>query len=565
MASSSKKSLLDFERFLDHQIPNLALLSLPLRGVLTFLYGQIDCLFNGNRLEDEPQRRPLVGQCLASRLSYLIPFILKCPTEPSQGSSFDALSGMHSAEIQEEFKLFMSYGHLCELMPEVHRNYYEVSGTDEHFYLSHRNELFCQSYVKDMILTELARPFLSIREWNDEIVFDSQVEKFRAAQRPVYDPQLMNVILAKYYVHHLTYTFEHPIISNEGFMAAVGTTFEEFCGFRAAWNSIADYCLGMAAALCRMIRKFPNEGRMLEGEFHAWIAAMLKETFLREFITTMSSLTNEKFDALLTIFSIGPDESEAVQAGDGFFPPILRLNGFYLFNPNVLQHMLISRNIPYALNKLDREHFENFVSEHMEPQLIAVASNIFERLEGVQIVKNYDWSGGEIDLLVYRSSENVSLHVQAKATIPPDGARMTAALEKRSKEGLKQLQAFRTLSAQKIDEIVSNAVNRPVKDVQIVDVLLGWAGFGTNEVWTMMSNVAPMNVVLLSNLVDSLPNLSLLSFREQVYELINTLCDEVSPQWERTKIEIGDTIIEVPLLDFNAENLTRFKIHLLQP
>lgn len=565
MTPSPKQLLISFERSLDQQIPNLALLSLPLRGVLTFLYGQIDCLFNGNRLEDEPQRRPLVGQSLAGRLSYLLPFILKCPTEPSQGSAFDALSGMNSVDNQEEFKLFMSYGHLCELMPEVHRNYYEISGTDEYFYLSHRNELFCQSYVKDIVLTELARPFLSIREWNDEIVFDSQVENFRAAQRSVYDPQLMHVTIEKYYFHHLTYTFEHPIISNEGFMAAVGTTFEEFCGFRAAWNSIADYCLGMAAALCRMIRKFPNEGRKLEGEFLEWIAAMLKETFLRELITTMSGLTNGKFDSLLTIFSIGPDESEAVQAGDGFFPPILRLKGFYLFNPNVLQHMLISRNIPYALNKLDREHFDKFVSEHMEPQLIAVASNIFERLEGVQIVKNFNWSGGEIDLLVYRSSENVALHVQAKATIPPDGARMLAALEKRSKEGLKQLRDFRALSAQKIDAIVSNAVNRQVKDVRIVDVLLGWAGFGTNEVWAMMSGVAPMNLALLCNLVDATPNISLLSFREQAHELINKLCDEVSPQWGREQFVIGDNKIEFPRLDFKAEKLTPFKIHLLQP
>jgi hypothetical protein len=564
MASFSKQSLLDFEGNLDRQVPNLPLLSRPLRSVLTSLYVLVDGLFNGNRLEDEPQRRLPEGRDLAARLSYLIPIILKCPTEPSPGSAFDALSGMNSMDIQEEFKLLIGYGHLCELMPEVHRNYYEVSSTDKNFYLSYRKDLFCQSHVKDIVLTELARPFLTKREWNDERIFDSQVESFRTAQAPVYDLQITEVTIKKYYLHHLNYSFEHPIISDQGFMAAVGTTFEEFCLFRAAWHAVADYCLGMASALCRKIRKLPAAGRELEREFLEWIAVMLKETFLRKLITTMSGLTIEKFDSLITIFSIGPCANEAEHVGDGFFPPMLRLENSYFFNPNVMQLMLISRNILYALNKLDREHFDNFVSQYMEPQLITAASKIFERIKGVQIVPNYDWNGGEFDLLVYRSSENVALHVQAKATIPPDGARMLGALEKRSMEGLKQLQAFRALGAQKIDSIVSNAVKSKVKNVKIVDVLLGWAGFGTNEVWEMMTDVAPMNLALLCNIVDGTPNLSLLSFREQAHELINKLCDEVSPQWKRKKVVIGDTIIEVPLLDFNAEKLTPFKIHLRQ-
>lgn len=559
MDSSPKNSLLNFESLLDKQVSSLPLLSLPLRSVLTGLYHVVDGLFHGNRLEDKPQKRPIQGQGLAARLSYLTPFILKCPAEPIGESAFDALSVMALDEIPKNLQLLIGYGHLCELMPEIHRGYYRIEGTEKHFLLSYRNDSFCQSELKDVVLTELARPFLVIRKWHDEEIFDSQV-----AKESSFDLKLMAATIKRYYLHNIKNTFELPILTAEGFEAAVHTTFEEFCIFRAAWNAVADYSLGMASAICRRGKKLSQEKKEVAlQEVFEWTAVMLNERFLSGLIIGISGIPSKKFDALLKIFSIGPSISEAEHSGDGFFPPIFRLGNCYLFNPNVLQLMLNSRNIPYALNKLDREHFDNFVSQHMEPQLVSAASKLFERLEGIQIVKNYKWQDGEFDLLVYRPSENVALHIQAKAAIPPDGARMVRALECRSKEGLKQLQAFRDLSAGKIDAIISRAVNRNVRNVRIVDVLLGWSGFGTNEVWSMMSDVAPMNLALLCNLVETTPDMPFLSFSEQAHELINKICAEVSPKWERKEILIGDTIIEVPLLNINTNKIIPFKNHLI--
>ena len=61
----------------------------------------------------------------------------------------------------------------------------------------------------------------------------------------------------------------------------------------------------------------------------------------------------------------------------------------------------------------------------MEPALIAAAVKILQQISQLIVVPNVCWERGEIDILIFNPDENAALQVQAKAAIPPEGARMT--------------------------------------------------------------------------------------------------------------------------------------------
>src|SRR5690606_4819677 len=122
--------------------------------------------------------------------------------------------------------------------------------------------------------------------------------------------------------------------------------------------------------------------------------------------------------------------------GDGFFPPLWRIDGSVLFNCDVLKLMLPARNILYSLNKTNQQLYDNSISQHLEPQLIENARAVLDGVSGLIVVPNVEWENGEIDLLVFSVDENACLHVQAKAAIPPQGTRMIRAVEDRIDEGL---------------------------------------------------------------------------------------------------------------------------------
>ena len=108
---------------------------------------------------------------------------------------------------------------------------------------------------------------------------------------------------------------------------------------------------------------------------------------------------------------------------------------------------------------------------------------------------------GEFDLLVYDPRDNSVCHIQAKAPVPPQGARMVARLEGRVLEGLDQLRRFRELPESERTRIVTNAVGSAVTDPQLIhDVVMTRTSFGTAAVWNALAGRS--NPPLLKGAVD---------------------------------------------------------------
>lgn len=549
----SLENLVAFEREFDDLMKTLPIWQLPVRPILTALHVGVDGLFHGSRRDDSLPPKPLHGAAFAARLSYLVPYLLNCNVEPTGLDAADALRAVGEADPEgaNQYAL-VTYGHFCELMPEVHRGYYSVRGDKQTgFTLAHASPQFAAHEATDVILTELSLPFVDSPAPRFEDRYDHQ-----ASMVPRFSLGLKAHTLKLLSDHYRSHLAEASLLTEEGYRAALGVGREEFERFRAGLFAYADYCLGMAHALGRRLRReFRSEtvwNELLENVSVHW-----KETFFLGTLEAITGLDQSTLDRLLRIFTVDfrPGSRSGKHAGDGFFPPLARLAGSFLFNPDLLRLFLGGRNVLYALNRMDRKRFDDLVSHHLEPELVSAAEAQFAGVDGLVIVKNHDWGPGEIDLLVYSPTENVALHVQAKATIPPEGARMVGAVEGRMLEGLEQLERLRNLSQEERGAVISSALRREVHGVDVIDVLLSRSCIGTENVWSRLGNVVPLNLTLLRIVVKAMAGsdegFSLRRFAAFARNELERIVRSSNPRYVETEAPLGAALFRIPLLEFD--------------
>jgi hypothetical protein len=231
--------------------------------------------------------------------------------------------------------------------------------------------------------------------------------------------------------------------------------------------------------------------------------------------------------------------------------------------------MMSGRNIPYVLNRTYHERFDNVVSRWMEPALVAEAASLFRSIPGISIVQNHGWGQGEIDLLVYSSDQNAALHIQAKAALPPEGARMVKALEDRVAEGLRQLNIFRCLPQTRVDAILSSALKQRVEHVRVYDALLCISSYGTHRVWSRLGDVAPLNPLIIAGIVQRIEKTSgqpsLAGIRKASMEIVEEIVRGVNPEWNETELPIGDYRIRYPILYYDEDAFFKERARLWFP
>jgi hypothetical protein len=547
--------LKQLERTTDAAVAQLSVLQLPIRSTLTAIFYVLDALYRGDRLNGQVAPRPDVAMAASARLSYLVRDLLyRCPALPLGSDAADAFSPFRSLEALAEICLLLAYGHLCELMPEVHRGYYTVTKIRDGFELHHQSSAFGDIEIRDIVLAELALPTVVPPPDVEEAIYDEF-----AACSSMSGHQI--ALMRGYYQHYLGGILEEPIISDAGIAAAASTTYEEFARFRAAWFAICEWCQQMAAAEFRRVPKpvKDDDVRAIDRPLE-WIAPCFKRTFLGGVVLALSGLSPLQFDRLMDIYSLDWEAGKPPHSGDGFLPPIVALPGSYLFHPDVLRTMLAGRNIPYAVNRRDPAKFDGFVSAHMEPRLIARSSDLLARLPAVEVVPNFSYASGEFDLLVYREAENTVLHIQAKGAIPPQGARMVDRLEGRFAEGLRQLNQLRVLDQTEQDAVLTLALHRPIKNATICDFLLGWSCFGTINVWQALGQATPLNLPLLWLVTQRMADQPLVRMSDVSRAVLDELCTSTEPQWTHKDLQLGNSLIRIPMLDFRSAELMPAKI-----
>jgi hypothetical protein len=141
---------------------------------------------------------------------------------------------------------------------------------------------------------------------------------------------------------------------------------------------------------------------------------------------------------------------------------------------------------------------------------------------------------------------------------------MVDRVEGRSREGLKQLAAFRTLpsDSERQDDVLSAALGRAVRGATITDVLLCRSGIGTHKVWADLANVIPLNLTLLQAVVDDFAkrNQSLADFGLVARRLFDEVCGAVIRRWTPTAVSVGNVTMTVPLLELDNAKLQDYRL-----
>lgn len=545
-----------YEVEFDKLYDSLPIWELPARPILTALHVVVDSLFNGPRRGELKLGEPVRGAALGARFSYLAPRLLKCDSEPMGIDAADALRAISEVDPEGAYRFaLVTYGHFCELMPEVRKGYYDVGGNPaDGFRLTHASKEFSAHEAADIILTELSLTFIGEPAPLFPDRFDRQASMWPDGE---YDMNLKLRTITEFYNHYCDHLSELPIMTEEGYRAAIGVARDEFERFRAALFAYADYCRGMAFAFERRIR---NSGYSdaLWHELVEWVSVNWKETFFLGILRGLTKLAPDAIDRLIGIFTLDFRAGKKVSehAGDGFLPPLARFEGTFIFNPDLLRLFLPARNLLYTINRTDAKRFSDLVSKHMEPELLHAAELMFCEFDRLEVIKNVNWGAGEIDLLVYSAAENAALHIQAKAAIPPQGARMLRAIESRMLEGLDQLRRMRDLNPVERDNVLSRALGRDVRQVKVVDVLLSRASIGTENVWSKLEAAVALNLTLLrislNKAREQRRTLSLLGFAGLVSTEFRRIMALAQPRWVEREAPLGTTSFRIPFLEFDT-------------
>lgn len=546
--------LLALEPGLDALALGNRLAMLPRRSVLTGLLCQAHLVMHG-WIGPDQGASPSKGRAMINRYSYLLHILDQCPEEPIGASAANArLPFDEDPTLLDDQMYLVQYGHLCEMLPEIRREWYDVTGSEEAgFRLDHPTLEFSSAEARDTVLADVTQPMVFQPPPNDSLFDDACLE----------DGLRDDVIveLQRYVKHFKSAVFEIPMFPDAAWQETFGLTEDSFVSFQAFWLALSETWLRMGAALQRRFATEPANEALGE-EWLEWVVPYLDPKFVGGLAIATAGVDGDAYDTLVDLYS---HKAGGQIGGDGFLPPLHPLGNGVLFSPAATQMMLGSRNVAYGLNKSDPVRFADVLSSHLEPFLLSKAVAIVQRIPGVEVRTNVHWEKGEIDLVVYDSSSNHALHVQAKAPVPPQGARMTKAVESRSIEGLKQLAGLRAQPTDQINQILSSTFGHTVEDAHLLDMLLVRSCLGTHRVWSMLGDVVPTNLHVLAAAVDRVitDGLTLADLPAMATKVLDDIVADVVEGWEHGTADFALVSIQMPLLSINEARLStwRLKLH----
>ncbi|WP_142847585.1 hypothetical protein [Telmatospirillum sp. J64-1] len=546
-----------FERQSDAIIEKLSIWHLPIRSLLSLIYLSADEKYVGTRFNRTRPRNDDVGTEIITRMSYVARLFRKCSREVGAGID-DALSVVDD-QFKTDIDQLLGYAHFCEIMPLVRRGFFSVQHEPSVFALTHPDEEFVKHEENDIVMSEMVLPHdrepppypienckIMIKDW-PYIPGDSLVE-----------------VLDDAYEHYIENVFELPLLSDEAFDECFGFSRKDFIQIRAALMAYADFCLGMAdAAELLSGRAFTRPRRQaLQREVREWVSPLLNRNHIIGCAAGLSGVEPDMAERIVDLFTIDLDNLDRSGVGEGFFPPFLRLGDALLFSPHAVKRMMPERNLLYATVRTDKKKFDNVVSRHLEPALLEDAARFLATLPGIEVAKNVNWEKGELDLIAYHEASNSAFQMQAKAGVPPQGARMVAQVESRTLEAAKQIRRFLSLSSDDRDAICSSAIGRKVSGVVWSSGVLVRTCLGTEKAWNGIKGYVPLNPVLLRSAIKKMATHAEFSFANlgnAVEEELASLRANAVLGWENKSFDLFGTKIELPLLNLNYDAIRAFR------
>lgn len=554
--SDASEEFLKFEVHSDAAVAKLSLWQQPIRSILSALYLSADTKFVGGRFNRKVQRDDEVGTAMISRMSYVSGFFDKCPQ--LIGADIDDVLSVIDKVFLADMEELLGYAHFCEIMPLVHRGFFSVERRTSGFHLDHPSLEFMEHEETDILMSEMVLPhdvapppypiehcLRMVKAW-PRIPADELIRVLR----PAYNHYIKNIV-------------ELPLLDDDAFAKSFGFARQEFLGMRAALMGYADFCLGMAdAAELLSIRAFPRYRRAaLEREAREWASPLLDRNHVIGVAAGVAGVEPSVAEKIVDLFTIILGDITKSGGGEGFFPPFLRIDNALLFSPHAVKRMMPERNLLYRLVRTDQKTFDNIVSSHFEPSLLKDAIESLSSMDGVEVRQGVRWQDGEIDLLAFHEPTNSALQIQAKAAVPPQGARMVAQIESRTLEAAKQIKRFLDLNGGEKDKICSLAFGRKLEKVTWSSGVMVRTCLGTEKAWKGIAGYVPLNPVLLKAAIKRMTgeNGSFAQIEAVVEDEMKGLRTKALLGWHRKSFRLFGETIELPLLSLDHDAISAFR------
>ncbi len=556
--ASALQDLAEFEKHADAAIAKLSVWQLPVRSLLSLIYLSADSQYVGGRFSrQKSQRHEDVGTAIITRMSYVMKFLEQGSREI--GADIDDALSVFDEGLQGDIKELLGYAHFCEVMPLARRGFFTVEPAPAGFKLQHPNQQFAAHEEADILLSEIT---LAHDLAPPPYPIDACKRLVKAW--PIIPADDLVKVLQDAYRHYLQNVFEMPLLDGDGFGESFGFSRSDFVQLRAALMAYADFCLGMADAAERLAASAWTRPRRqaLEREVREWASPLLNRNHVVGLTAGLAGVDPDVADRIVSNFTLNLNNVAASGGGEGFFPPFLMLSNALLFSPHAVKRMMPERNLLYALVRTGRPKFDEVVSRHLEPALLTDAAQCLSALPGVEIRQNVSWEQGEIDLLAYHEASNTALQVQAKAAVPPQGARMVAQIESRTLEAAKQIRRFLNLSDEEKRRVASAAIGRPIEPVAWSSGVLVRTCLGTETAWSGISGCIPLNPVLLRAALKRLVTYSDFSFAKldaAVAEELAALRASALQGWTNKSFALFGKTIELPLLDLDYGAIAAYR------
>jgi hypothetical protein len=424
----------------------------------------------------------------------------------------------------------------------------EVERSRDGFVLHHPSETFAYDEQQDLIANEL-----SLSNMVQQFPFQVAPLRRMVGNWPQLRVVDLHVVLGGAYAFYLDGVKEDEFVAASDYRRAFGFERADFLGVRAALMALGSWCIGMAAAAdaTSLAAKIGQEDRWRR-ECMGWLAPLLSANFILGTIEGLSSVSADRIDSILVYLLEQPIDNGRNVSGDGYLGPMFRLGEAFLFSPRALLTMLPERNLLYALNKTDKARFNESVSGLLEPALLGHAKEALDQIAGLRVDRNVVWEGGEIDLLAYDPKSNTALQVQAKAPIPPQGARMTRQVESHTLRAIEQLGKFEDQPPSVKDALLTRSFSLSCKDVRWASAVLTRSSFGTSRAWSAMQGRAALNLPLLRHALRNIEEdgaIDMTRLRDAAARIVSEVIQATSKGFTNEKIELFGTRIEFPNLD----------------
>jgi hypothetical protein len=551
-----------FEKSCDEEIANLSLWKKPLRSILTAYIMMADSMVFGGRFGRQIERDQYKAERILARLSYLAPHLNNCSRELLRNGreAIEKFGEKDKPELQEA----LMYAHFCEIMPAFRQDYYDVDLQEEDFHFSYKSDDFAKSEVKDVLLTELC---LGLNTKKPEEI-PAAIFSGISLQYPHKDLSAYIKGAAINYDLHCSSFSEPTYIPDGAFFASFGFSQDAFQKIRGALWSLSDLLLGLSAFYEELARYNDNRA-MWEWRVVDCIAPTFKRSWLVSFLSRLTGVSSAKIIKVLD-FLVASEQNEMFdRSGNGYLQPLVQLGEFIFTSPLLLRMMPSMRNMLYTLNKSDADHFSRAVAHHLEVELLKEVSDLCDKIPGLLFIGNVQWSHegreGELDAILYDSDRRFILALQAKAAIPPEGARMTRNVEARTLEAVDQVTSFEKLSRKSKERILSGAIGNVSDDFFVSHGIVTRSGLGTNKAWKATEGISVFNVGLLSYaLVGSdKTSLDFLSDPETfLAEVIDDLVRHHFISWEVGIIPLNHRGLHIPLMKLDHDALQKLRVRI---